>query len=130
MKLLRRLEISSGVWPTLRYSLKKHQFPADLDSTGLMLYVLFLIQVQSSTKATWQLMFLQGDGHKTFMSIQEAESLGYIVTSSAHRVVLRTDQRSPHAKVMMVSEPGPKGWCPDGSTHPRSVISTYYELGF
>uniref|UniRef100_A0A3P8WR90 ZP domain-containing protein n=1 Tax=Cynoglossus semilaevis TaxID=244447 RepID=A0A3P8WR90_CYNSE len=75
---------------------------SDLDSTGLMLYVLFLIQVQSSTKATWQLMFLQGDGHKTFMSIQEAESLGYIVTSSAHRVVLRTDQRSPHAKVMMV----------------------------
>lgn len=52
----------------------------------------------------WQLMFLQSDGRVSFMSIGEAQKLGYSLATSAHRVVLRSTYKQPHAEVITVGK--------------------------
>lgn len=52
----------------------------------------------------WQLLFLQSDGQVSSMSITEAQRLGYSLTSSAQRVVLRSLYKQPHAEVAMVGK--------------------------
>ncbi|XP_019964962.2 uncharacterized protein [Paralichthys olivaceus] len=59
-------------------------------------------QAQMTASSVWQLMFLQSDGHVSPMSISEAQTQGYSLTTTSHRVVLRSQYKQRHAKVVMV----------------------------
>lgn len=52
----------------------------------------------------WQLMFLHGDKQVYSMSVSEAKKLGYSLTASAQRLVLRAQYKQPQAEIKMVSE--------------------------
>lgn len=54
--------------------------------------------------SVWQLMFLHGDDQVYSLSVSEAENLGYSLTASAHRLVLRAKYKQPQAEVKLVSE--------------------------
>lgn len=53
--------------------------------------------------SVWQLMFLRGDEEVYSMSVSEAEKLGYSLTASAQRLVLRAQYKQPQAEIKMVS---------------------------
>ncbi|XP_047184611.1 uncharacterized protein LOC118290500 isoform X2 [Scophthalmus maximus] len=59
-------------------------------------------QAQRTATSVWQLMFLQSGGHVSSMSVSEAQTMGYSLTTTAHRVVLRSQYKQQHAKVLMV----------------------------
>lgn len=52
--------------------------------------------------SVWQLMILQSDGQVSSMSISEAQRRGYSLTTTAHRVVLRTQYKQPRAELITV----------------------------
>lgn len=54
--------------------------------------------------SVWQLMFLHGDDQAYSLSVSEAKNLGYSLTASAHRLVLRARYKQPQAEIKMVSE--------------------------
>lgn len=56
--------------------------------------------------SVWQLMVLQSDGQVSSMSISEAQRQGYSLTTTAHRVVLRSQYKQPHAELIMVGKHG------------------------
>lgn len=62
------------------------------------------VQIHRKASSVWQLMFLQSDGRVSFMPIGEAQNLGYSLATSAHRVVLRTTYKQPHAEVVTVGK--------------------------
>lgn len=51
-------------------------------------------------------MVLQSDGQVSSMSISEAQQQGYSLTTTAHRVVLRSQYKQPHAELIMVGNHG------------------------
>lgn len=53
--------------------------------------------------SVWQLMFLRGDKQVYSMSLSEAKKLGYSLTASAQRLVLRAPYKQPQAEIKMVS---------------------------
>ncbi|XP_042358817.1 uncharacterized protein LOC121955093 [Plectropomus leopardus] len=59
-------------------------------------------QAQRTASSVWQLMFLQTNGPASSMSISEAEGWGYSLTTTARRVVLRSQYKPPHAELAMV----------------------------
>ncbi|XP_033505059.1 uncharacterized protein LOC117271076 [Epinephelus lanceolatus] len=59
-------------------------------------------QAQRAASSVWQLMFLQRDGQASSMSISEAQGWGYSLTTTARRVVLRSQYKPPHAELIMV----------------------------
>nr|XP_043904737.1 uncharacterized protein LOC122783871 isoform X2 [Solea senegalensis] len=59
-------------------------------------------QAQKMATPTWQLLFLQRHGQMSSMSISEAQTRGYSLTTTDHRVVLRSRYKQQHANVMMV----------------------------
>lgn len=65
-----------------------------------------VLQAQRWATSAWQLMFLHGDGDGQAYSlpVPEAVNLGYRLTASAHRVVLRAQYKQPQAEVTMVGE--------------------------
>lgn len=65
--------------------------------------MLLWLQAQHAASAAWQLLFLQQDGRVSTASVSEAEALGYSLTATARRVVLRSRYSPPHADLMMVS---------------------------
>lgn len=71
-----------------------------------MMFRLVLVQAQRTATSVWQLMFLQSGGHVSSMSVSEAQTMGYSLTTTAHRVVLRSQYKQQHAKVLMVSNHG------------------------
>uniref|UniRef100_A0A3B4UXA6 ZP domain-containing protein n=1 Tax=Seriola dumerili TaxID=41447 RepID=A0A3B4UXA6_SERDU len=60
------------------------------------------MEAQKTAGAAWQLMFLQSDGQVSSMSISEAQTQGYSLTTTTQRMVLRSQYKQPHAKVIMV----------------------------
>lgn len=71
---------------------------------SLYLTLCFVIQVQKTASLVWQLMFLHSDGQVSSMSIREAQRLGYSLTTSAQRVVLRSGYKQQHAELTMVGK--------------------------
>uniref|UniRef100_A0A8D3EF61 ZP domain-containing protein n=1 Tax=Scophthalmus maximus TaxID=52904 RepID=A0A8D3EF61_SCOMX len=69
---------------------------------SFMMFRLVLVQAQRTATSVWQLMFLQSGGHVSSMSVSEAQTMGYSLTTTAHRVVLRSQYKQQHAKVLMV----------------------------
>uniref|UniRef100_A0A3B4WDW6 Uncharacterized LOC111645961 n=1 Tax=Seriola lalandi dorsalis TaxID=1841481 RepID=A0A3B4WDW6_SERLL len=61
-----------------------------------------LSQAQKTAGTAWQLMFLQSDGQVSSMSISEAQTQGYSLTTTTQRMVLRSQYKQLHAKVIMV----------------------------
>ncbi|XP_029985022.1 uncharacterized protein LOC115415555 [Sphaeramia orbicularis] len=61
-----------------------------------------LSKVQQKASSIYQLMFLQSDGQVNLVSIDEAEKQGYSLSSSANRVVLRSQHRGPHTELQTV----------------------------
>ncbi|XP_074472429.1 uncharacterized protein LOC141756521 isoform X1 [Sebastes fasciatus] len=59
-------------------------------------------QAQRTASSVWQLMLLQSDGQVSSMSISEAQRQGYSLTTTARRVVLRSQYKQPHAELTMV----------------------------
>ncbi|XP_030260172.1 uncharacterized protein LOC115573522 isoform X3 [Sparus aurata] len=59
-------------------------------------------RAQRTASSVWQLMVLQSDGQVSSMSISEAQQQGYSLTTTAHRVVLRSQYKQPHAELIMV----------------------------
>ncbi|XP_034436491.1 uncharacterized protein LOC117758703 [Hippoglossus hippoglossus] len=59
-------------------------------------------QAQMTASSVWQLMFLQSDGQVSSMSISEAQTQGYSLTTTSHRVVLRSQYKQRQASVVMV----------------------------
>ncbi|XP_071323697.1 uncharacterized protein [Trachinotus anak] len=59
-------------------------------------------QAQRTAGSIWQLIFLQSDGQVSSLSISEAQTQGYSLTTTAQRVVLRSQYKQPYAKVIMV----------------------------
>ncbi|KAM8725264.1 uncharacterized protein AB9X84_002112 isoform 1-T1 [Acanthopagrus schlegelii] len=59
-------------------------------------------RAQRMASSVWQLMVLQSDGQVSSMSISEAQRQGYSLTTTAHRVVLRSQYKQPHAELIMV----------------------------
>lgn len=57
--------------------------------------------------SVWQLMFLRGDGQASSLAVSEAQKLGFTLTASAQRLVLRAQYGRPQAQVKAVS--GHKG---------------------
>lgn len=51
-------------------------------------------------------MVLQSDGQVSSMSISEAQQQGYSLTTTAHRVVLRSQYKQPRAELIMVGNHG------------------------
>lgn len=79
-----------------------------LESLYLTLY--FVVQVQKTASFVWQLMFLHSDGQVSSMSIREAQKLGYSLTTSSQRVVLRSGYKQQHAEVTMVGKRWQISW--------------------
>ncbi|XP_061757422.1 uncharacterized protein LOC133553344 isoform X2 [Nerophis ophidion] len=61
-----------------------------------------LSQAQKTVSSASQLMFLQGDGQLTSMSIMEAASRGYSLTLTAKRAVLRSPYKTAEAQLVTV----------------------------
>ncbi|CAB1452268.1 unnamed protein product [Pleuronectes platessa] len=59
-------------------------------------------QALMTASSVWQLMFLQRDGRVSSMSISEAETQGYGLTTTSQRVVLRSQYRQQQASLVMV----------------------------
>lgn len=49
-------------------------------------------------------MFLHGDDQVYSLSVGEAKNLGYSLTASARRLVLRAKHKQPQAEIKMVSQ--------------------------
>lgn len=54
--------------------------------------------------SVWQLLFLHADGQVSSMTVREAQSLGYGLTASSQRVVLRSQYNQPQAEVKLVGK--------------------------
>uniref|UniRef100_A0A8C4E9V1 ZP domain-containing protein n=1 Tax=Dicentrarchus labrax TaxID=13489 RepID=A0A8C4E9V1_DICLA len=77
----------------------------NLSFENLALKVLCLVcgvQAQRTASSVWQLMILQSDGPVSSMSISEAQRWGYGLSTSAQRVVLRSQYKQPHTELTMV----------------------------
>ncbi|GLD72007.1 uncharacterized protein AKAME5_002333100 [Lates japonicus] len=60
------------------------------------------MEAKRTASSVWQLMFLQSDGQVSSMSISEAQTRGYSLTTTAQRVVLRSSYKQSHAQVITV----------------------------
>ncbi|TWW68423.1 Zona pellucida sperm-binding protein 2 ZP1 [Takifugu flavidus] len=63
-----------------------------------------VLQAQRMVSSVWQLMFLRGDEQVYSMSVSEAKKLGYSLTASAQRLVLRAQYNQPQAEIKMIEE--------------------------
>ncbi|XP_011610134.2 uncharacterized protein isoform X1 [Takifugu rubripes] len=61
-------------------------------------------EAQRMASSVWQLMFLRGDEQVYSMSVSEAKKLGYSLTASAQRLVLRAQYNQPQAEIKMIEE--------------------------
>ncbi|XP_062266744.1 uncharacterized protein LOC133973109 isoform X2 [Platichthys flesus] len=59
-------------------------------------------QALMTASSVWQLMFLQSDGRVSSMSISEAQTQGYGLTTTSQRVVLRSQYKQQQASLVMV----------------------------
>lgn len=64
---------------------------------------LLVLQAWRMASSVWQLMFLHGDEQVYSMSVSEAKKLGYSLTASDQRLVLRAQYKQPQAEIKMVS---------------------------
>lgn len=62
-----------------------------------------VLQARRMATSVWQLMFLRGNEQVYSMSVSEAKKLGYSLTASAQRLVLRAQYNQPQAEIEIVS---------------------------
>ncbi|KAM6992351.1 uncharacterized protein LKV04_008406 [Tautogolabrus adspersus] len=58
-----------------------------------------LSQAQRTASSVWQLMILKSDGQVSSMSISEAQRRGFSLTTTAQRIVLRSQYKQPHSEL-------------------------------
>ncbi|XP_065819647.1 uncharacterized protein [Labrus bergylta] len=99
---------SSGMWAHreitceedyMEVNVNRDSSCGGLQGEGGHVWQTALSQAQRTASSVWQLMVLMSDGQVSSMSISEAQRWGFSLTTTAQRIVLRSQYKQPHGEL-------------------------------